>query len=265
VNTASRYELLNLAERASARAAAHIKASRRDQNLEIKTKSSPTDMVTKVDKETENIIREILLSERPNDGFMGEETEEVDSSEITWIVDPIDGTTNFIYDFPVYAVSIAARDSDGQIQVGVVTDVYHDDVYYATYNGGSYLNNRAIQVSKTTEMSKALIATGFSYDDKIRLRQANTLVTLIANVRDIRRAGAASLDLCYLAAGRTDGYYEIGLWPWDYSAGTLVVREAGGAVGSLFSEEPSGELTIAGNPSIYKSLKRHLLHFSDAL
>ncbi len=253
------YELLNLAQRAGAQAADYIRQSRYGHDLEIQTKSSPTDMVTKVDKETEIIIKETLLGARPHDGFIGEESDEITSSEITWVVDPIDGTTNFVYGFPVFAVSIAARDGLGHTLVGLVIDVYHDDYFYATLDGGSFLNNRSIAVSNTNSLSQALISTGFSYDKTTRISQAKTVARLIGEVRDIRRAGAASLDLCYLAAARTDGYYEVGLWPWDYEAGTLIVREAGGVVSSLTSDQPSQELTIAGNPNIYKELRELLL------
>ncbi len=253
------YELLNLAQRAGAQAAEHIRQSRYGKDLEIQTKSSPTDMVTKVDKETETIIKEILLGARPRDGFLGEESDEVTSTEITWVVDPIDGTTNFVYGFPVFAVSIAARDSSGTTLAGLVIDVYHDDHFYATLEGGSFLNNRSISVSNTISLSQALVSTGFSYDRATRVAQANTLTHLIGEVRDIRRAGAASLDLCYLAAARIDGYYEIGLWPWDYEAGTLIVREAGGVVASLDSDQPRQELTLAGNPAIFKELRELLL------
>ncbi len=253
------YELLNLAQRAGAQAAEHIRQSRYGKDLEIQTKSSPTDMVTMVDKETEGIIKEMLLGARPQDGFLGEESAEVTSNEITWVVDPIDGTTNFVYGFPVFAVSIAARDFSGATLVGLVVDVYHGDCFYATLGGGSFLNNRSIAVSNTNSLSQALVSTGFSYDKVTRVAQAKTLTHIIGEVRDIRRAGAASLDLCYLAAGRVDGYYEVGLWPWDYAAGTLIVREAGGVVGSLNSDQPSQEITVAGNTTIFKELRELLL------
>lgn len=251
----NRYELLNLAQRASALAARNIRSSEFYNELTVETKSSPTDMVTEVDRSTEALIREYILSARPDDGFIGEETDEVAGKEVTWIVDPIDGTTNFVYNFPVYAVSIAATDGDGNTLCGVVLDVYSDDHFWAVLGGGAYLNNLQISVSETTELDKALISTGFSYSVETRVRQAELLSAMLPRVRDIRRAGAASLDLAYLAAGRVDGYYETGLWPWDYQAGVLIVREAGGKVGSLASEEPSKEMTIAANSNLYSSLK----------
>jgi len=194
---------------------------------DIDTKSTPTDMVTEVDKASEALIVGTLLDGRPNDGVLGEEgSVDTGTSGVRWIIDPIDGTTNFIYGFPAYAVSIAAE-IDGEIVAGVVHDVVHDETFTATKGGGAFCNGRRLQVAGPPTLATALIGTGFAYAPESRVQQSAILVRLLGCVRDIRRAGSAALDLCWVGLGRLDGYYEANLKVWDRAAGALVASEAG--------------------------------------
>lgn len=218
------------------------------------TKSTPTDMVTQVDKLSEETIRNFILTQRPEDGFIGEEGRHIASDGVTWVVDPIDGTTNFMYDFPAYAVSIAAKIEEETI-CGVVLDVPRGELYTAAKGAGAFRDGIPIAPRQCTNIAEALVSTGFAYDAQRRTTQARALAHIIADVRDIRRAGAASLDLAWVACGRTDGYYEAGLKPWDYAAAALIVQEAGGLVGSWDSTAPSDEMTIAANPTLFYPLR----------
>jgi myo-inositol-1(or 4)-monophosphatase len=247
-------DLLRIALAAAERGLDVIESSGTLHADQIAVKSSSTDLVTVVDKATEEAIVGFISSLRPNDAFVGEEGGESGHGALTWVIDPIDGTTNFVYQFPAYAISIAAEDEHGYV-CGVVLDVARQDIYTATRNGGAYLNGHPIHVGAPHSLAEALIATGFSYDPERRVRQAHALGSIIGKIRDIRRAGAASLDLVSVASGKVDGYYEIGLWPWDYAAGTLIAREAGASVGSLSGDQPSNSMTLAAPVAIYQPLK----------
>ena len=214
-------------------------------------KSSRTDMVSDADRDAEAVIEGILLGERPGDGLLAEEgaTSEATSGR-RWVVDPLDGTTNYLYGFPAWAVSIALEDAEGGA-VGVVLDPLRDELFSARRGSGAHVNGEAIEVSGRGELERALIATGFGYDPERRARQATTLARLLPEVRDIRRAGAAALDLCMVAAGRLDGYYERGLQPWDWAAGSLIVSEAGGTLIEL-DGKPAG--LVAASPAIAEAL-----------
>ena len=177
-------------------------------------------------------------------------------------VDPIDGTTNYLYGHAGFAVSIAAE-IDGAVTAGVVHDPLHRDVFTALRGGGSFRNGQPIQASGEIELSRALIATGFSYEPDRRRRQAAVLGRLIANVRDIRRMGAASVDLCSVACGRVDAYYERGLQPWDHAAGALIATEAGAIVGNLSGGAPEFDFCLAAPPALFDGL-RTLLIDADA-
>ena len=208
-------------------------------------------MVSDADRDAEAVIERILLGERPNDGLLAEEgAHNEGSSGRRWVVDPLDGTTNYLYGFPAWVVSVGLEDTGGGL-VGVVLDPLRDELFGATRGAGARLNGEPIEVSGCDRLDSALVATGFGYDADRRAGQAAVLQRLLPAVRDIRRAGAAALDLCMVAAGRLDGYYERGLQPWDWAAGSLIVREAGGTVIDL-DGEPAG--MVAASPAIAAEL-----------
>jgi len=250
-------ELLALAQ-TTALTAGELARRRRAEGVEIAaSKSSPEDVVTLADRETEALIRGLLADARPNDGFYGEEsTATAGTSGLTWVVDPIDGTVNYLYGIPFYAVSIAVVEGDADPSTwtalaGAVRNPAIDELFSASAGGGAELNGRRLQVATGVPLSLAMFGTGFSYDAVRRTRQAQVLHGLIDQVRDVRRMGAASLDLCSVAAGRLDLYYERGLHPWDHAAGALVAAEAGAKVGA-FGDDPAGiDLLIAAAPDLY--------------
>lgn len=247
-------ELLTIAVEAARLASKVVTSGQPTAFAGAQTKSTPTDMVTQIDKLSEETIRNYILTRRPEDGFIGEEGKHIASDGVTWVVDPIDGTTNFMYDFPAYAVSIAAQ-IDEETVCGAVLDVPRGELFTAVKGGGAFRDGLEIKPRQCTLVREALVSTGFAYDAQRRALQARALAHLIADVRDIRRAGAASLDLAWVACGRSDGYYEAGLKPWDYEAAALIVREAGGLVGSWDSTSPSEEMTIAANPTLFYPLR----------
>jgi myo-inositol-1(or 4)-monophosphatase len=217
----------------------------------VEQKSSRTDMVSDADRDAEATIRDLLADERPDDGLLGEEGSQADgASGRRWVVDPLDGTTNYLYRFPAWVVSIALEDEDGGL-VGVVHDPLRHETFTAIRNEGAQLDGTPIAVSGADRLDTALIGTGFGYAAERRIEQAKVVSQLLPLVRDIRRAGAAALDLCMVACGRLDGYYERGLNAWDWSAGSLIASEAGAAVLPL-PGEPFG-LAVA-SPSIADEL-----------
>jgi myo-inositol-1(or 4)-monophosphatase len=235
---------LALAERA-ARAAGEVLMSYFGRDAEgLDMKSSPTDPVSDADREAERTIRDLLLAERPDDGLIGEEgSAERPASGRTWIVDPLDGTVNFLYGLRTWAVSIALEDATG-LSVGVVFNPVDEECFSAVRGKGAVMNGRRIHVTGCPSLDRAMVATGFSYEAEQRASQAELLTRLLPRVRDIRRAGAAALDLAYVAAGRVDAFYERGLKRWDEAAGRLLVEEAGGVVSDLVGE-PAGVLAAA--------------------
>jgi myo-inositol-1(or 4)-monophosphatase len=201
-------------------------------------------MVSDADRDAEALITEILVGARPHDGMLGEEgSQAAGSSGRRWVVDPLDGTTNYLYRLPGWVVSIALDDGQGGA-VGVVHDPVRAETFTAVRGAGARLNGDAIAVSGAEQLGSALIGTGFGYDSERRLLQAQTLLRVLPSVRDVRRAGAAALDLCMVACGRLDGYYERGLQAWDWAAGSLIAREAGATVRPL-AGEPFGLLAAA--------------------
>jgi myo-inositol-1(or 4)-monophosphatase len=192
----------------------------------VESKSSATDLVSEADHVSEAAVRELLAAERPDDGLLAEEGSQQDSaSGRRWVIDPLDGTINYLYRFPSWCVSVALEDSSGGL-VAVVHDPLQGETFTAERGRGARVNGQEIQVSGEERPERALIATGFSYSADVRADQAEVLVRVLPRFRDIRRAGAAALDLAYLAAGRLDGYYERGLQPWDWAAARLIVTEA---------------------------------------
>jgi myo-inositol-1(or 4)-monophosphatase len=217
----------------------------------VESKSSDTDLVSDADRTSEEAIRGLLAEERPEDGLLAEEGSERDgASGRRWVIDPLDGTINYLYGLPAWCVSVALED-DGGGSVAVIYDPLRDETFSAERGGGARLNGEALRVSGEERPERALIATGFSYSPELRAQQAQTLQRVLPRFRDIRRAGAAALDLASLAAGRVDGYYERGLAPWDWAAGRLLVTEAGGSVAEL-SGEPYG--LAAASPGLLPQL-----------
>ena len=217
----------------------------------VQLKSSETDPVSDADRQAEQTIKELLASERPDDGLLSEEGAHSDAaSGRRWIVDPLDGTVNYLYEFPVWCVSVALEDGDGTL-LGVVHDPERGETFRAARGGGAQLNGHELHVRHCERLETALVATGFAYRRERRVAQAELVPKLLPRVRDIRRAGAAALDLAWLAAGRLDGYYERGLNPWDWAAGRLLVEEAGGAVAEL-PGEPAG--LVAASPPLLEGL-----------
>jgi myo-inositol-1(or 4)-monophosphatase len=244
---------LELAERA-ARAAGEVLMSYYGRAPEgLGSKTSVTDPVSDADREAERVIRELLSAERPDDGLVAEEGSHTDpASGRTWIVDPLDGTVNFLYGLRTWAVSIALEDSEG-LAVGVVFDPVDGECFSARRGEGATLNGRPIRVNGCSELGRAMVATGFSYEAARRAEQAEILLRLLPQIRDVRRAGAAALDLAYVAAGRVDAFYERGLHRWDEAAGRLLVEEAGGVVTDL-DGEPHGVIAAA-TPSLLQELR----------
>lgn len=223
-------ELLELAVR-TARSAARLIESGAARGVTVAaTKSSDVDVVTDSDRSAERLIRRTVLEARPDDAVLGEEgDDEPGSSGVRWVVDPIDGTVNFLYGIPQYAVSIAAE-VDGEVVAGVVLNVATGAEYTATLGGPAYCNGRPITVRATVPLAERLIGTGFSYEADQREVQARALVRLLPRIRDIRRFGSCALDLCGVAQGSLDGYVEEGVNLWDHAAGGLIARSAGARV-----------------------------------
>ena len=224
---------LELAERAARAAAGLLMTFYGSAPQGLGSKSSATDLVSDADREAERVVRELLAAERPDDGLLAEEGSDVTAvSGRRWLVDPLDGTVNFLYGFPAWAVSVALEDAEGAA-VGVVLDPVAGECFAAVRGEGARLNRALASVTGETDLAQATVATGFSYEPERRAQQAELLLNVLPRVRDIRRAGAAALDLCYVAAGRVDAYYERGLNEWDWAAGRLILEEAGGVVADL--------------------------------
>jgi myo-inositol-1(or 4)-monophosphatase len=254
-------DLLGLA-RGLAAAAADVLRDRPD-DLGVQTKSTPTDAVTVMDSAAERVILDGLAATRPDDAVVTEESaDRPGSSTVSWYVDPLDGTVNYLYGLPQYAVSIAAE-IDGELVAGVVVDVARDLEYTATLGGGARVNGRPLACTRQTDPALSLVATGFSYESGRRGAQAVTLTLVLPLVRDIRRLGSAALDLCAVASGTVDGYYEAGMHPWDWAAGALIAREAGARVDGLEGRPPGPHTTLAANPELFSSL-HDLLVAADA-
>jgi myo-inositol-1(or 4)-monophosphatase len=249
-------QLLRLAVDA-AHAAGALLVSRRPPGGDLvvtSTKSSPTDIVTAMDTAAERLVLQRLHAARPADGFLGEEGADArGTSGVVWVVDPIDGTVNYLYDLPAYAVSIGVQ-VDGEVVAGVVHNPVTRETWTAVRGGGACRNDVAVHASDCAQLPQALVATGFGYSADRRARQGELLRALLPRVRDIRRIGAASLDLCAVATGRVDAYYERGLKPWDLAAGGLVAWEAGARVEGLHGRAAGEDLVLAAPPSLFDAL-----------
>ena len=215
----------------------------------IETKTTGTDMVTDIDRASEKLIVGRLADARPDDGVLGEEgSTRPSKTGVEWVIDPVDGTTNYLYGFPSFAVSIAAR-RDGATIAGAVHDPTHDETFVAARGHGATINGEPLTMGEGPPLASALVSTGFAYRPDRRGVQASLLPYVLPRVRDIRRTGAASLDLCWVALGRVDAYFEWGLAPWDWAAASLVVEEAGGRVIEL----PGGTV-VAAAPRLAEAL-----------
>lgn len=249
-------ELLELAARVAAEAGALLLAARADGRPAVAaTKSSPTDVVTELDHQAEALITSRLLAARPADAVLGEEAGQagVSGGAVRWVVDPLDGTVNYMYGLPQWAVSIAAE-VDGEIVAGVVEVPRLGETFRALRGHGAFRNGERLACGPGPELAQALVATGFGYDAGRRKVQGEVVAALLPRVRDIRRAGSAAVDLCMVAAGRVDGYYERGLNYWDYAAGGLIAREAGAVVGGLSGRPEGPAMTVAAGASLYPRL-----------
>ncbi|MDI5936654.1 MULTISPECIES: inositol monophosphatase family protein [unclassified Micromonospora] len=244
-------DLLDVALRAAYVGAAEV-IGRIGRVSGLTTKSSPTDPVTDADRGSDEAIRAMLAVRRPDDGVLSEEGPDVASrTGLRWVVDPLDGTVNYLYGIANYAVSVACERFDGQrweAVVGVVHDVGREETFTAVREAGSRLGGRGIAVTARVELSSALVATGFSYRSRSRSRQAAVLSRLLPRVRDIRTSGSHALDLCWTAAGRYDGCFEDEVGRWDWAAGALIVREAGGVV------SPLRHGVVASGPGVHEAL-----------
>ena len=264
------HPMLNIAIKAARTAGALINRASMDLDLLRINRKAPNDFVTEVDQAAEQAIIEVLLGAYPGHGILAEESGRehgAKDSDYLWIIDPLDGTTNFIHGFPVYAVSIALA-YKGQVQQAVVYDPSRNDLFYASKGRGAYLNDKRLRVSKRIRMADALIGTGFPFrkGDNFK-RYLKMFEEVMQSCAGLRRPGAAALDLCYVAAGYYDAFFETGLSPWDIAAGSLMITEAGGLIGNftgdsdfLFQRE-----VVAGNPKIYGQLVQMLTPYTKVI
>lgn len=246
--------LLDLAVTVAKEAGRTIAAMRHEAVSSHETKSSPTDPVTAADRAAEAVIVDGILAARPDDGILGEEgTMRPGRSGIEWFVDPIDGTTNYLYDLPPYVVSVAAV-VDGRPVAAAVFDPSSEELFAARVGGGATRNGHPVAPTEATDLGHALVATGFAYQADRRRAQAETVARLLPEVRDIRRLGSAAYDLCAVASGRVDAYYEAGLNAWDYAAGWLIAAEAGARCTDLDGGPPSSQFLVAAAPGVHQLL-----------
>ena len=240
-------ELLSVADEAARAAASELVARFGGRARGIGTKSTPTDPVTEADLAAEQAVRGVLARRRPEDRVLGEEGGATGEGRLRWVVDPLDGTVNFLYGIPAFAVSIACEDESGAV-AGVVLDVVREECFAATRSGQATLNGEAIRPSGCRALATALVATGFGYDARVRARQASVVGRLLPRVRDIRRVGAAAIDLGWCACARFDAYYERGVKAWDVAAGVLICARAGLEVRALPAggEDPEGVVVAPG-------------------
>jgi len=262
--------MLNIAVKAARSAGAIINRASLDLDLlKINTKG-PNDFVSEVDQAAEQAIIETLLQAYPGHGILAEESGRqhgAKDSEYVWIIDPLDGTTNFLHGFPVYAVSIALAHR-GVVQQGVVYDPSRNDLFYASKGRGAFLNDKRLRVSKRTRLSDSLIGTGFPFRKGDNFKRYMAMFeSVMQNCAGLRRPGAAALDLCYVAAGYYDGFFETGLNPWDIAAGALMITEAGGLIGNFTGEADYlyQREVVAGNPKVYAQLVQILAPYSRAI
>jgi myo-inositol-1(or 4)-monophosphatase len=254
-------DLLDLALRA-AHEAGRLLSDKPTHPLHTAAKSSPTDLVTEMDHASEKLITEVILSERPKDGVIGEEgSSRKSQSGLSWMIDPIDGTINYLRGLPNYTISIAAI-NENKVVTGVVYDPTLDETFTAIRDHGAVLNNLPIACS-TTPLAEAVIGTGFSYSSAQRAAQAEVLRAVLPAIADIRRPGSAAVSLCWVACGRLDAFFETGLQPWDFAAGALIALEAGADVQGVKMHLPHSEMVIASAPTITDRLTQILNPYTE--
>ena len=256
------HPMLNIAIRAARNASKVILRACEDLSKVEASQKGSNDFVTSVDKEAEAVIRETILKSYPNHSIIGEELGQHNGTDADylWVIDPLDGTTNFIKDIPHFCVSIALK-VKGRIEQAVVYDPIRDELFTASRGQGAQLNSKRIRVSNAKELSGTVLATGFPFKQKHHMdAYMEAFKSLFVYTADIRRAGSAALDMAYVAAGRVDGFFEIGLKPWDTAAGQLLVKEAGGLVMDFAggaNHEKSGNV-ICGSPKLAKAIVKEI-------
>ncbi|WP_438872144.1 inositol monophosphatase family protein [Paractinoplanes rishiriensis] len=249
-------ELLAVAVPVARAAAGTARRMRAEAITDVETKSTRTDVVTEADRAVERQVVEALRAARPGDGVFGEEYGDSAMPEpgaVRWVLDPIDGTVNYLYGLPQYAVSLAAE-VDGAVLAGVVINAATGEEWTATRGGGAWRDGRRLRCSGQTELAEALVGTGFAYRAERRAHQGAVLAGLITQVRDIRRFGSAALDLCSVAEGALDAFYEKGLNPWDHAAGGLIAAEAGATVAGLHGAPAGADLVVAAPAGLFPAL-----------
>ena len=228
----------------------------RPASWDLTVKSTAIDIATQMDLASEKLIVESILAARPDDGIIGEEGAARESkSGVTWVIDPVDGTVNYFYGLPGWAISIAAKDENGTL-VGVVHSPTVNATWHASKGGGAFLNNVEIACNDPIELNRALISSGFAYDVNNRIEQLKIVTALLPKIRDLRRIGSAAADICHVATGMVDGYFETGLYEWDLAAAELIAREAGATV----STRPwhGLNLTVAAGPHLFAALNAQI-------
>ena len=250
-------QLMDLALRAAKDAGAFLR--NRPANFDIESKSSAIDIATQMDREAEAMIVAQILRERGDDGIIAEEGSSRPSrSGLTWVIDPLDGTVNYLYDLPGWCVSIACKDESGALLGVVHAPTLEGATWSAVRGGGAFRNGDPIRVSGESELERALIGTGFAYSMEVRKDQVRVINDLLPQCRDIRRLGAAAVDLCHVASGTLDAYFEVGLKEWDKAAGALIIAEAGGVVSGGESEDSR---LVASNPLLHGRLRDFLANY----
>jgi myo-inositol-1(or 4)-monophosphatase len=252
VDEPDRAELERIAAR-TARAAAAVVAAAGAPRRPVGLKSSPTDVVTQTDLRAEDLARRLLIEATPGAGILGEEGGlTTPTARVQWVLDPLDGTVNFLYGVPIFAVSIAAA-VDGEIVAGAVVDAMRDEMFSAHLDGGARLNGEPVAVSMCASLPEALVTTGFSYQADERARQGEVAHRLLSRARDIRCFGSTALELCWVACGRVDGYYQRDTEIWDRAAGALIAAEAGARIEMPCPE--NDDLAIAAAPAVFEDLR----------
>ena len=260
--------MLNTAVKAARRAGNIIVRATRNLDVVVVREKAANDFVTEVDREAERAIITTLHEAYPGHAILAEESGASGTSEFQWIIDPLDGTTNFLHGFPQYCISIALEHR-GIVSQGVVYDPVKNDLFTASRGRGAYLNENRIRVSKRLQLKSSLVGTGFPFKELVHLDAYMAMLRdMMKGTAGVRRAGSAALDLAYVAAGRLDGFWELGLARWDMAAGSLLITEAGGLVGDLQGNEgfmQSGYI-VAGNPKVFGEMLRLLApHVTPAL
>jgi myo-inositol-1(or 4)-monophosphatase len=251
-------ELRALAEAVAREAGALLRAAFEGPELRVSVKSTPTDLVSEADHAAERLIRDRIAAARPDDGVLGEEGgDQAGTSGVRWVVDPLDGTINFLFGIPQWAVSIACEDADGAL-AGVVYDPLRDELFSVERDGEPTRDGAPIRGSTRADLATAMVGTGFGYDPEVRRAQAAVAARLLPDVRDVRRFGSAAIDLAWTACGRLDAYYEHGLNAWDLAAGRLLCERAGLEVHDLAPVGPSGPGVLVSPPALSAPLLQRL-------